>query len=219
MAADGSVASMTQAMRRTLSDRRLASLRLDPTRLALSHHPRERTARLSLEDSLSADSFNTVSRMESIHYMGDMLLRDTDANSMHHGLEIRVPFLDLPLVNYVSALPGSAKRSPGSPPKLLLRRACANVLPAEIANRPKTGFTLPIGSWMRGELREQCEAAIAAVEQLPFLDGREVRRLWTAFQAKPRALHWSRPLSPVVLGAQLAQPSAASLTTACEKGP
>jgi asparagine synthase (glutamine-hydrolysing) len=219
MATDGSVAGMAQAMRRTLSDRRLASLRLDPTQLALSHHDSERNAGLSLKESPIADAFNTVSRIESVHYMGDTLLRDTDANSMHHGLEVRVPFLDLPLVNYVSALPGSVKRSAGSPPKLLLRQACAHVLPAEIASRPKTGFTLPIGSWMRGELREQCEPAIAAVEQLPFLDGREVRRLWALFQAKPRALHWSRPLSLVVLGAQLAQPSAASLTTAWQKGP
>jgi asparagine synthetase B (glutamine-hydrolysing) len=98
---------------------------------------------------------------------------------------------------------GSLKQAAGRPPKALLREACAGVLTPEIQSRQKTGFTLPIGSWMRGGVREQCEAAIAAVEQLPFLDGQEVRRVWDEFQAKPDTIHWSRPLSLVVLGAYL----------------
>ena len=122
---------------------------------------------------------------------------------MQHALEVRVPFLDLPLVNYVSALPGGLKQPSGEPPKALLREACKSVLPEAIANRPKTGFTLPIGAWMWRSVREQCEAAINAVEQLPFLDGQEVRRVWDEFQAKPDTIHWSRPLALVVLGAYL----------------
>jgi asparagine synthase (glutamine-hydrolysing) len=123
---------------------------------------------------------------------------------MQHALELRVPFLDLPLVDYVSALPGSLKQAAGTPPKALLRQACADVLTPEVASRQKTGFTLPIGSWMRGGVREQCEAAIAAVEQLPFLDGGEVRRVWDEFQGKRETMHWSRPLALVVLGSYLA---------------
>jgi hypothetical protein len=42
------------------------------------------------------------------------------------------------------------------------------------------------------------------VEELPFLDGAEVRRVWDEFQAKPDTIHWSRPLALVVLGAYLA---------------
>ncbi|MFM8952216.1 MAG: asparagine synthase-related protein, partial [Planctomycetaceae bacterium] len=91
----------------------------------------------------------------------------------------------------------------GMPPKALLRQACAGVIPPEVASRQKTGFMLPIGAWMRGGVREQCEAAIAAVEQLPFLDGREVRRVWDGFQGKRETMHWSRPLALVVLGAHL----------------
>jgi asparagine synthase (glutamine-hydrolysing) len=204
VATDGSVASITRAMRRTLSDRRLAALALTPGRVGLAADYLERPGPLRQEPPTNGDAFNTVSRMELVHYMGDTLLRDTDANSMQHALELRVPFLDLPLVNYVSALPGSLKQAAGRPPKALLREACAGVLTPEIQSRQKTGFTLPIGSWMRGGVREQCEAAIAAVEQLPFLDGREVRRVWDAFQAKPDAMHWSRPLALVVLGAHLA---------------
>jgi asparagine synthase (glutamine-hydrolysing) len=203
VATDGSVASITRAMRRTLSDRRLAALALTPDRVGLASDYLERPGPLRQEPGTNGDAFNTVSRMELVHYMGDTLLRDTDANSMQHGLELRVPFLDQPLVDYVSSLPGSLKQAAGRPPKALLRQACAGVLTPEVASRQKTGFLLPIGSWMRGGVREQCEAAIAAVEQLPFLDGREVRRVWEQFQAKPDAMHWSRPLAFVVLGAYL----------------
>lgn len=204
VATDGSVASVTRAMRRTLSDRRLAALRLTSDRVGLAGDYLERPGPLRFEPATNGDAFNTVSRMELVHYMGDTLLRDTDANSMQHALEVRVPFLDLPLVNYVSALSGSVKQSAGGPPKALLRAACAGVLPAQVASRPKTGFTLPIGSWMRGSVRDQCEAAVAAVERLPFLDGSEVRRVWAEFQARPDSMHWSRPLALVVLGAHLA---------------
>jgi len=204
VASDGSVASITRAMRRTLSDRRLAALKLPAARVGLAADYLERPGPARQEPSPNGDAFNTVSRMELVHYMGDTLLRDTDANSMQHALEVRVPFLDLPLVNYVSALPGGLKQPSGEPPKALLREACQSVLPEAIANRPKTGFTLPIGAWMRRSVREQSEAAIAAVEQLPFLDGKEVRRVWDEFQAKPDTMHWSRPLALVVLGAYLA---------------
>jgi asparagine synthase (glutamine-hydrolysing) len=136
--------------------------------------------------------------------MGDTLLRDTDANSMQHSLELRVPFLDLPLVNYVSALPGNVKQPADGTPKSILRAACASVVPREIMSRPKTGFILPIGGWMKRSVRDQCEAAIAVTEQLPFLDGGEVRQMWDEFLANPTTLHWSRPLALVVLGAHLA---------------
>jgi asparagine synthase (glutamine-hydrolysing) len=115
---------------------------------------------------LDGDPFNTVARLEATHYMGDTLLRDTDANSMRHSLEVRVPFLDLPLVNYVSALPGSVKR--GGSSKALLRLAGNHVLSKQISNRPKTGFTLPIGAWMRGEMREPCEAGAVADLEFDF---------------------------------------------------
>jgi asparagine synthase (glutamine-hydrolysing) len=213
VATDGSVASITRAMRRALSDRRLAALRLASRRVGLAADYLDPPGPLRDEPPLNGDAFNTVSRLELVHYMGDTLLRDTDATSMQHGLELRVPFLDGPLVNYVSALPGSVKQSLTGPPKALLRAACGSVVPEEIMSRPKTGFTLPIGSWMRRSVRDQCEAAIAVTEQLPFLDGGEVRRLWNEFQAKPAAMHWSRPLALVTLGAHLASPENAPRRT------
>ena len=199
---DPSIAGITRSLRRTLSNSRLGALGLTSTRAALAadYLP---AGPDRFEPHCEGDAFNAVSRAELVHYMGDTLLRDTDVNSMRHSLEVRVPFLDLPLVEYVSALPGRLKYRGGEPRKELLRAACSPLLSDGVANRPKTGFTLPIGEWMVGPMRESCEAAIERVEQLPFLEGAEVRRLWTQFVADPAAIHWSRPLALVVLGAHL----------------
>jgi asparagine synthase (glutamine-hydrolysing) len=135
--------------------------------------------------------------------MKDTLLRDTDATSMHSSLEVRVPFLDQPLVDYVSSLPGSLKQPRGGHNKSLLRAAFRDVLPEHVATRPKTGFTLPIGDWMRGPLRDSCEPAISHLAAIPVINGKEVLQLWADFQAGVSRTHWSRPLALVVLGHHL----------------
>ena len=198
VAGDHSVAGVTLSLRRAMRDRSLAALGLVPGRAGLRENFLDSPTGAAVR--LDGDAFNTVARMEMVHYMGDTLLRDTDTNSMRQSLEVRVPFLDTPLVDYVSALPGSLKRGSGVPSKALLRMACAKVIRNDIARRPKTGFTLPIGEWMRGEMRASCEAAIEKLEGLPCLEGKEVRRLWNTFLTDSRSIHWSRPLALVVLG-------------------
>jgi hypothetical protein len=77
------------------------------------------------------------------------------------------------------------------------------VLSDAVTNRPKTGFTLPIGAWMRREMRDACTAAVEHVAGLPFLEGAAVRKVWETFLGSDRALHWSRPLAIVSLGTYL----------------
>jgi asparagine synthase (glutamine-hydrolysing) len=200
VAGDTSVAGVARSLRRALSDSRIRAMGLGTDRVGLAADYLEEAPN-RIEPVLDGDPFNTVARLEATHYMGDTLLRDTDANSMRHSLEVRVPFLDLPLVNYVSALPGSVKR--GGSSKALLRLAGNHVLSKQISNRPKTGFTLPIGAWMRGEMREPCEAAIKHLASQSFIDAAEVDRTWWSFINDPRSMHWSRPLALVVLGTYL----------------
>lgn len=197
VAGDTSVAGVARSLRRALSDSRIRAMGLAPERVGLGADYLELPPG-RLEPVFDGDSFNTVARLEATHYMGDTLLRDTDANSMRHSLEVRVPFLDLPLVNYVSALSGRVKR--GTVPKELLRQAGDDVLSSRITSRPKTGFTLPIGDWMRGAMREPCEAAIKCLASQPFIESAEVGRTWQTFLSEPRSMHWSRPLALVVLG-------------------
>lgn len=202
VAGDGSVAGVARGLRRAVSDSSLAALNLTAGKAGLRPDYIDADARL-FEPVLDGDAFNTVSRLELVHYMGDTLLRDTDANSMRHSLEVRVPFLDLPLVEFVSGLPGRVKSGGGQRAKALLRESCSSVLSSEITNRPKTGFSLPIDDWMRGEMRDSCQAAIDRVAQVPFINAAEVHRIWGAFVADERSLHWSRPMALVVLGSSI----------------
>ncbi|MFZ9149149.1 MAG: asparagine synthase (glutamine-hydrolyzing) [Vulcanococcus sp.] len=101
-------------------------------------------ARLSsVEDSRDLAA---LSQLELTGYLRDTLLRDTDAVSMHHGLEVRVPYLDQELVRYCLSLPGAWHLADG--PKTLLRRAFAQRLPELVTGSAKTGFNLPLGPWL-----------------------------------------------------------------------
>jgi asparagine synthase (glutamine-hydrolysing) len=75
------------------------------------------------------------------------LLQRQDRMSMAAGLEARVPFLDHPLVEWANAIPAGTKIA-GGVRKLLLKKIAARWLPAEIVERKKVGFEMPIGRWM-----------------------------------------------------------------------
>jgi len=202
VAGDLTVAGIARSLRRSHSNARIEAMGLSPSRVGLAGDFLEPSAG-RVEPVFDGDAFNTVARIEATHYMGDTLLPDTDANSMRHSLEVRVPFLDLPLVNYVSALPGRVKR--GLESKALLRDAVAGVVSRRITSRAKTGFMLPISDWIRGPMREPCEAAIEHLASQSFINAIEARRTWRSFTDDSYPIHWSRPLSLVVLGAYLAK--------------
>lgn len=88
-----------------------------------------------------------ISYLELDMYMKNQLLRDTDLFSMHHSLEIRVPFLDNELVDYVTSIKPSDKV--GKYNKNLLVSAFKDILPKEIYDRKKMGFVLPFERWFK----------------------------------------------------------------------
>ena len=110
---------------------------------------------------LAADGFDTampddptprdaVSRLELSRYMRNQPLRDGDTMSMAWGLELRVPFLDGPLVDTLSAIPASVRLQPA---KALLLQAVPEV-PSWVAAQPKRGFTFPFTRWLEDDWRE-----------------------------------------------------------------
>src|SRR5467141_3027846 len=101
-----------------------------------------------------------VSWLEMRTYMTSTLLRDTDAVSMAQSLEIRVPLLDTPLVEFVGSLPDAARHRPGAQ-KALLAKAPGDLLPQEILAQSKRTFTLPWEEWLREPLRARMEASFA----------------------------------------------------------
>lgn len=91
--------------------------------------------------------------LEQRFFLTDHNLPYTDKMSMAAGVEVRVPFLDLDLVDFASSIPPRFKQQ-GSVGKWVLKKAMEPYLPREVIYRPKTGFGAPLRRWMRHELRE-----------------------------------------------------------------
>ncbi|MGH7415888.1 MAG: asparagine synthase (glutamine-hydrolyzing) [Candidatus Rokuibacteriota bacterium] len=130
-------------LRRLLSEElgRLASPSADPatfSRLA---------GRLGAPDYLSS-----LQQIDIDTYLPDDILTKVDRVSMAVSLETRVPLLDHVLMEYVATMPSSMKLR-GSTGKYILKRTMAASLPAEVLDRGKMGFGVPLGQWFRHELR------------------------------------------------------------------
>lgn len=95
------------------------------------------------------DPLDILYRLELTHYLRNTLLRDGDQMSMANSLELRAPFVDYRLVELVASIPSRYKSIPGKQ-KPLLVNAVNDDLVREIALRPKVGFTIPLGEWIRG---------------------------------------------------------------------
>jgi asparagine synthase (glutamine-hydrolysing) len=152
----------------------------------------------------SFDPFTAVTYLELRHYLVNTLLRDTDAMSMAHSLEVRVPFLDHPLVEFVARLPQSLKQRRGTG-KALLVAALGKLLPGEVARQRKRTFTLPWEKWLRGPLREPVAAGLDNLTPTlaAALEPAAVHRVWQDFLDGQAT--WSRPWSLYVLNCWVAR--------------
>jgi asparagine synthase (glutamine-hydrolysing) len=138
-----------------------------------------------------------ISIAELIGYTQNVLLKDTDQFGMASALEIREPFFDYHLVEYVLQIPDEMKL--GGYPKSLLVDSLAPMLPDEIVRRKKMGFVLPWDAWMRNELRDLCEARIRRLSAVDLFDGRRLADKWGAFLAGSKSVVWSEFWHLVVL--------------------
>ena len=197
MGGPGDVATMALRRRRVLNDRQMAETGLTPEACGLTAEwlPPEATL-----PPPGADDGGAISLVESLFYQTNVLLRDSDANGMANALELRVPFLDQRLLDYVHTIPGSVRFPADKPPKYLLREAVGDLLYADLLARPKTGFQLPLRRWMAGPLRPTCEAALATVREANLVEPECVNRIWEQFRADPESGVWSRVLTLVALG-------------------
>jgi asparagine synthase (glutamine-hydrolysing) len=161
---------------------------LDPARRLALYSP-EMRARVEGDSALDfmralaaehpeADAVNRLLLLDLEGYMVDDLLAVADRTSMAVSLEVRVPFLDHPLVEFLARLPGSLKIR-RLQKKYLSRRAFGRDLPGELLRQPKRGFSLPIARWLREDLRELLEDVLspARVGRRGWLDPRAVAEL------------------------------------------
>jgi asparagine synthase (glutamine-hydrolysing) len=142
----------------------------------------------------AGDGVGAFNYIEFKRYLHDQLLRDTDVFAMAHSIEVRVPFLDHPFIEYAAGVrPGFRQASGINKP--LLAAAVGDPLLSRAGAAAKRGFSFPMDRWMKAASRELEEMATSG----GILDRRAVGALWAQFRAN--RLHWSRAWALTVLGA------------------
>ncbi len=139
-----------------------------------------------------------VSWAEMNTYMQNVLLRDADQMSMAHSLEVRVPFLDHKLIEFVMGLRDEIKYP--STPKQLLVDSFSDLLPSEIVNRKKMGFVFPWEQWLKNELNDFVVVGLNKLKNRSEFNPQAIDKIWSQFLNGDPRVSWSRIWPMVVLG-------------------
>lgn len=158
---------------------------------------RPATAAFTLEEELKAkraaiDRFEPLAQVSIADYLGytqNVLLKDADQMSMAVSLELREPFFDHDLVEYVLNIPDNIK-FPAYPKKLLVE-SLGDLLPQEIVFRKKQGFVLPYDLWMRGDLRRFCDEKIRGLAARGIFEEEKMVAYWNRFLERRSNIRWS----------------------------
>ncbi len=140
----------------------------------------------------SPDPVDRALYVDARTYMVDDVLTKVDRMSMAVSLETREPLLDHKLLEYAATIPSSLKLHDGRT-KYLLRKLLQRRLPPAILERPKQGFTAPVGEWLAGPLRSVGEDVLfdGRFERRGIFNGAAMRALWDDHRAR-RADHSQR---------------------------
>lgn len=139
-----------------------------------------------------------VSVAEYCGYTQHTLLKDADQMSMAHSLEVREPFFDSDLIEYVLQVPDQIKQS--ATPKGLMVEAVGDLLPPEIVHRKKQGFVFPWQHWLKNELKDFCEQHIRFAAETGWLNEKGIMNIWQRFLAGDTTVKWTAPWEIAVLG-------------------
>jgi asparagine synthase (glutamine-hydrolysing) len=168
----------------------------DDMRLGLTTELREQLA----AEVAGRSPVAAVAALEQRLFLGERLLRDTDAASMAVSVETRLPLVDSVLVDAVNRVADPDRFSPIGK-KTLLRRIGLGGLDMRLFERPKRGFVLPFDRWIRKSLGRAMDETMrdASLSKAIGLNGRTVAQVWSAYQDGAPGLYWSRVWTLYVL--------------------
>jgi asparagine synthase (glutamine-hydrolysing) len=146
-------------------------------------------------DSGSLDRYDRVFRMDLLSYLPDDLLVKVDRASMAHGLECRSPLLDHLLLEFACRLPADWKIRRGRS-KHIFKEAVSSLFPPGFLDRPKMGFSVPIGEWFKSEWKPWVSATLldGPLSRRSILDRRELQAILAEHDSGGRnreALIWN----------------------------
>mgnify|MGYP000932172786 FL=1 len=122
--------------------------------------------------------------IDTVSYLPDDILVKVDRAAMAVSLETRVPFLDHRVYEFAWSLDEKYKLR-GGDSKWILKQLLYRHVPQQMLDRPKKGFSVPMGQWLRGPLREWGEQLLALprLQSQNLLDAQRVREVWTQHQS------------------------------------
>lgn len=145
------------------------------------------------EETAGRSDLESVSALEQRCFLGERLLRDTDAASMAVSLETRLPLVDQEVVAAVNRLPTNVRYQPLGR-KQALRTIGLKGLDPALFERPKRGFVLPFDPWIRRKLGTEMDETMRdrSLAASVGLNGEAVERLWRAYRSGAAGFYWSR---------------------------
>jgi asparagine synthase (glutamine-hydrolysing) len=145
----------------------------------------------SARDGTLDETVDTLRLMDVLTYLPDDVLTKVDRASMAVALETRVPLLDRRVAEFAWSLPKELLIRNGVG-KWLLRQVLYRYVPKALVERPKTGFSVPLGEWLRGPLRDWAEDLLSERALADSgLEPKPVRRLWEAILGERSWQHYA----------------------------
>ncbi len=132
-----------------------------------------------LSDHKSNNYLEKIILLFQKYYLSDDILYKADRASMYNSLEVRAPFMDYNLVDYVNNLPNNLKLKGIGQSKYILKKIMENKLPNETLNKSKKGFGAPMGKWLNKDLREYMHSTLSRdnIEKIGIINYDTVKKL------------------------------------------